>query len=397
AKGQGTFIMTASTGAQVAVEKPGDDHSLFTKHLLEGIRSGEADGDEDGLISVHELYGYVHDKVLAEGAQEPMHWGLNAKGMMSSLIIAKSGKDADKERKKKLRTKLHELAAQGLLTDSIVSEALHVIALPDKEMTAKDRACFLMIEQLADDRISSAEFVEKWVKTCLAPEFPQLPPPKAKLPLLILSAVCCAAAGAGWYFLLPPAPVPMGKISVPKRLGQFLSLPESSPLPLPPPAMRTISVPRQQLPSIGRYIHRYGTITDTQSGLMWKHCLECLSGVNCEEGKVETYTWAEAVRRFKNVEYAGYADLRMPTIDELKTLVHCSKGVNKKNGCCNDGSEKPTINQQAFPNTEASVVWSGSPKVGESSRAWDIHFYYGNSSSSSRDYSFAVRLVRGGQ
>ncbi len=43
--GQGTFIMTASTAFQTAVEKPGDSLGLFTKHLVAGIRSGAADRD----------------------------------------------------------------------------------------------------------------------------------------------------------------------------------------------------------------------------------------------------------------------------------------------------------------------------------------------------------------
>ena len=91
--GQGTFIMTASTGIQVAVEKEGDQLGLFTKHLVDGIRSGEADRNWDGLVDIHELYQHVHEKVRAEGAQEPMKWGFQAKG---TLIIAKSGRDAKK-------------------------------------------------------------------------------------------------------------------------------------------------------------------------------------------------------------------------------------------------------------------------------------------------------------
>ena len=131
---------------------------------------------------------------------------------------------------------------------------------------------------------------------------------------------------------------------------------------------------------------------------MWKRCLEGLSGVNCEEGEVERYKWDEAVKRFKNVEYAGYKDWRLPTIDELKTLVYCSKGKGK-DGCCNERSEKPTINQQAFPNAEAFAVavWSGSPLAGYSDFAWHVSFYNGYSRAGSRSYNLAVRLVRGGQ
>ncbi len=148
--------------------------------------------------------------------------------------------------------------------------------------------------------------------------------------------------------------------------------------------------------TIGQYIdHGNGTITDTKTGLMWKRCLEGLSGVNCEKGKTEKYKYDAAVQRFKNVAYAGSSDWRLPTVDELKTLVSCSKGKDKNKGICNAESEKPTINQQAFPNTTAMWYWSGSPSA---DYAWNVSFVSGNSyGSSNRSYSNAVRLVRGGQ
>uniref|UniRef100_UPI004056231C Lcl domain-containing protein n=1 Tax=Candidatus Electronema sp. TaxID=2698783 RepID=UPI004056231C len=148
--------------------------------------------------------------------------------------------------------------------------------------------------------------------------------------------------------------------------------------------------------TIGQYIdHGNGTITDTVSKLMWKRCSEGLSGVNCKEGKTETYTWDDAVKRFKNAEYAGYSDWRLSTIDELKTLVQCSKGMKDKNsGRCNDWSERPTINQQAFANTKATVYWSGSPYA---DGAWYVSFLYGHSRICNRSSTYAVRLVRGGQ
>jgi hypothetical protein len=156
---------------------------------------------------------------------------------------------------------------------------------------------------------------------------------------------------------------------------------------------------KQDGENIGQYIdHGDGTITDTATKLMWKRCSEGLSGVNCKEGKIEKYKWDDAVQRFKDVEYAGYADWRLPTLDELKTLVYCSNGVkDKDDGWCNKGSETPTINQQAFPNTEVNWFWSGSPVADFSDYAWLVSFNYGNSYSDYRNGSYAVRLVRGGQ
>uniref|UniRef100_UPI004055A3F9 Lcl C-terminal domain-containing protein n=1 Tax=Candidatus Electronema sp. TaxID=2698783 RepID=UPI004055A3F9 len=63
----------------------------------------------------------------------------------------------------------------------------------------------------------------------------------------------------------------------------------------------------------------------------------------------------------------------------------------------NPQSETPTINQQAFPNTEATGFWSGSPLAVVSDYAWSVYFGNGYSYRDGRDYSNAVRLVRGGQ
>ncbi len=162
---------------------------------------------------------------------------------------------------------------------------------------------------------------------------------------------------------------------------------------------RELACSKGETIKIGQYIDNCnGTVTDTKTGLMWKRCSEGLSGVNCEQGKAKEYEWNDAVQRFKKVQYAGYADWRLPTIDELKTLVYCSNGVkDKDDGECNDGSEKPTINQQAFPNTLSGWYWSGSPNALNSDNAWDVNFNYGYSSANYRNLNVAVRLVRGGQ
>ncbi|CAK8711538.1 hypothetical protein KKHLCK_00530 [Candidatus Electrothrix laxa] len=161
--GQGTFIMTASSGLQTSVEKEGDQYGLFTKHLVQGICSGEADKNEDGFVDMHELYDYVHENVTVEGSQEPMKFDLHAKG---KLVIACSGRELRERRQQESRKKLYELAAQRLLTDNIVAEAVNILFIPDKKKNNKERECDLLIEKLAVDKISPADFVERWVTTC---------------------------------------------------------------------------------------------------------------------------------------------------------------------------------------------------------------------------------------
>ena len=93
----------------------------------------------------------------------------------------------------------------------------------------------------------------------------------------------------------------------------------------------------------------------------------------------------------------GKKDWRMPTVDELKTLVYCSDGKYNTDGSCTDYNaiSKPSINTIYFPNTlDDCWYWSSSPYANDSSYAWLVYFYYGNSYGYSKYVNFSVRLVR---
>nr|WP_052479304.1 caspase family protein [Kibdelosporangium sp. MJ126-NF4]CEL23503.1 High-affnity carbon uptake protein Hat/HatR [Kibdelosporangium sp. MJ126-NF4]CTQ89117.1 High-affnity carbon uptake protein Hat/HatR [Kibdelosporangium sp. MJ126-NF4] len=69
-EGRGTFVMTASTHIQYAYEPRQDartvgatEVSVFTKAIVEGLRTGAADVDGDGEIGTADLYEYVYQHV----------------------------------------------------------------------------------------------------------------------------------------------------------------------------------------------------------------------------------------------------------------------------------------------------------------------------------------------
>ncbi|MFE3027629.1 caspase family protein [Nocardia tengchongensis] len=68
--GRGRTVLTASDATQFAFEGETPHgqatQSVFTRHLVAGLRDGGADLDQDGDITVDELYSYVHDHVVAE-------------------------------------------------------------------------------------------------------------------------------------------------------------------------------------------------------------------------------------------------------------------------------------------------------------------------------------------
>ena len=88
--GFGRFVLTATDSIQYAWE--GDrvsgvsENSVFTNYLIKGLRTGEADLNSDGEITLDELYDYVYEKVLFEKRlQTPSKWTY---GQQGEIVIA---------------------------------------------------------------------------------------------------------------------------------------------------------------------------------------------------------------------------------------------------------------------------------------------------------------------
>ncbi|WP_405856931.1 caspase family protein [Streptomyces sp. NBC_01515] len=90
-QGHGRTVLTASDAAQYSFE--GDQlhgsapQSVFTRHLVQGLRDGSADLDRDGDITLDELYTYVHGKVITELPQQRPQKQENVEGR---IVIAQN-------------------------------------------------------------------------------------------------------------------------------------------------------------------------------------------------------------------------------------------------------------------------------------------------------------------
>jgi hypothetical protein len=91
--GRGRAVITASSAMEYAFE--GDSladtqvggPSVFTKALVEGLETGDADRDQDGYVALDELYDYVYDQVReATPNQTPGKWTFAVQG---DLYIAR--------------------------------------------------------------------------------------------------------------------------------------------------------------------------------------------------------------------------------------------------------------------------------------------------------------------
>ena len=91
-QGHGRIVLTATDAMQYAFE--GDKvrgkraRSVFTHALVDGLKTGDADLDRDGLVSLDELYDYVYDRVVDETPlQIPGMWAFDVQG---EIIIARN-------------------------------------------------------------------------------------------------------------------------------------------------------------------------------------------------------------------------------------------------------------------------------------------------------------------
>jgi hypothetical protein len=138
-----------------------------------------------------------------------------------------------------------------------------------------------------------------------------------------------------------------------------------------------------------------GIVEDTRTKLQWQRCSlgQTWTGTTCA-GEAKKYDWNEA-------RHIAPAEWRLPTKEELASLVYCSSGQpaywKPPSKGCEGAYGKPTIWSAAFPNTPEWNFWSSSPYAYDPSNAWGVNFYNGYVNVSNKNYANYVRLVRGGQ
>lgn len=97
---EGGVVLTSSSSLQYSFEQESSDLSIYTRYLVEGIRTGAADRDGDGAVSVDELHQYASRKVQTTApAMNPKIIVLKDEGFRIRLTKAPIGDPKLKYRK----------------------------------------------------------------------------------------------------------------------------------------------------------------------------------------------------------------------------------------------------------------------------------------------------------
>lgn len=122
-------------------------------------------------------------------------------------------------------------------------------------------------------------------------------------------------------------------------------------------------------------------VLDTKTSLVWRRCAEGMAwdGKACA-GKVARYKFGEAKKLADAASPAQGKAWRVPTKDELATIV-----IKQK--------KKPMTDADAFPNTPSSLYWAKRPGFDDNLNGWMVDFGSGKSFGGSGSKG-TVRLVR---
>jgi hypothetical protein len=78
-EGRGKYLLTSSTAIQPSLERAGEEFSVFTNLLIEGMEGEKADSNGDGIITIEELFRYAQKRMEEQRVpQRPESFAFNA-------------------------------------------------------------------------------------------------------------------------------------------------------------------------------------------------------------------------------------------------------------------------------------------------------------------------------
>ncbi len=148
--GRGRAVITASSSTEYAFEgdRLADDHSspsVFTAALVDGLATGDADLDQDGWVSLNELYDYVFDRVRERNPHQTPSRDVEMQG---ELYLARRSRPVTVPAP--LPAELRELIDHPLATVR-VGAIQELVGLLQGRNAGLALAARMTLERLADD------------------------------------------------------------------------------------------------------------------------------------------------------------------------------------------------------------------------------------------------------
>ncbi|MCK9488792.1 MAG: DUF1566 domain-containing protein [Xanthomonadales bacterium] len=141
---------------------------------------------------------------------------------------------------------------------------------------------------------------------------------------------------------------------------------------------------RASTPTTEFVLNQDGTVVHNRTGLQWARCSlgQTWEGSRCT-GQAAVYSWddaTDAVAQLNGATLGGHSDWRLPTAQELMSIVEQCR-------------QAPAININVFPDTPRSGYWTGTIHRGSSQPTF-VGFHLGLEQNWLSHSSYRVRPVR---
>ncbi|KAM3090965.1 caspase, EACC1-associated type [Phormidesmis sp. 146-35] len=150
--GRGRIVLTSSAATEYSFERDGEDLAIYTRYLVEGIRTGAADLDGDGAVSVNELHDYVKAKVKkAAPAMQPERYVFQdgEKILLAKAPISDPKRSYRKEVQKRIRN--GKLSGLTLRTLREIARKTGVSIADAEEIEASELKPYQELQQKLDN------------------------------------------------------------------------------------------------------------------------------------------------------------------------------------------------------------------------------------------------------
>lgn len=166
--GRGQYVLAATSATQTAREYEypdveGKGHGAFTYSIINGIKSGAADLNQDGHISITELYDYLSKTVPEISPQNPTKWEYNVEG--ASLIVAFNPKVLIDNKKKSLLDVSKSMYSNDSIDFDTFMEWRDCITNYHLEADKNIVTNFQLLEKFEKKDLTVSQVIKNWKKT----------------------------------------------------------------------------------------------------------------------------------------------------------------------------------------------------------------------------------------
>jgi len=126
--------------------------------------------------------------------------------------------------------------------------------------------------------------------------------------------------------------------------------------------------------SFAEFSRTSGVVTDSATSLQWQ------DDYSDNAGNIKNATWTAAIDYCEALTLGGHTDWKLPNKKELLSIV--------------DYATYSLAMSSVFQNTSSSNYWSSTTDANDTSDAWLVHFYYGDTNGYDKTNTNYVRCVR---